>query len=319
MNENKKWKEKLISSSFPLEYLVSKKLAAYDIAVGNEFSYSRNDAGVLKDFSIDINGSYWNEECTYSLNFLIECKQRHDKNKWLFMSDPNTPDFSAHTLGCTLRAIDEFSRIDLPPDATVELDKMMTYVVKGVEIDTSNGNVYDNEIKHGISQLAYSLPDVMIRNIAHCVNSHPSVNIPFFFVPILLTTSELFVTNNDFSMDRIREAQEISDIAVNVPYLIMEYQHTPGFGIHRAERFFAFNYLQGLPQINIVSELRKKNGEYSFKLPKELLRDLSSQPHMPFCEYFSQIIVCSLQNIDNLVQEIIGIADNALEGAKKLA
>jgi hypothetical protein len=33
MSENKKWKEKLISSSFPLEYLVSRKLAALDIAV----------------------------------------------------------------------------------------------------------------------------------------------------------------------------------------------------------------------------------------------------------------------------------------------
>ncbi|NYS28216.1 hypothetical protein [Pantoea sp. WMus005] len=318
MNENKKWKEKLISSSFPLEYLVSKKLAALDVAVENEFSYSREDAGISKDFSIDLNGSYWNEECTYSLSFLIECKQRHEKNKWLFMNDPNTPEFSAHTLGYTLRAIDEFSQIDLPPNATIELDERMAYAVKGVEIDTSNGNVYDNEIKHGVSQLAYSLPDVMISQIAHHLNSHPEDNIPFFFVPILLTTSELFVTHDDFSMDSIREAQEVADIAEKVPYLIMEYQHTPGFGVHRAERFSAFSYLQKSHQIEVVNEIRRKNDEYPFKLPKEILRNLSSQPHMPFNEYFSQIIVCSLQNLDELVREVIIIANNALENSKRL-
>ncbi|KHT27394.1 hypothetical protein RC98_10380 [Pectobacterium carotovorum subsp. carotovorum] len=318
MAENKKWKEKLISSSFPLEYLASRKLATLDIAVENDFSYSRDDAGILKDFSIDLNGSYWNEDCSYYLNFLIECKQRHDKNKWLFMNDPNTSEFSSHTLGYTLRAVDDFSYIDFPPNATIELDEKMAFVVKGIEIDTSNGNVYDNEIKHGISQLAYSLPDVMIWQIAHSINSHPEDNIPFFFVPILLTTSELFVTHDDFSMDKIREAQDVSDIADNVPYLIMEYQHTPGFGTHRAKRFSAFDYLLDSPQLHVVNEIRKKHGKYSFTLPEKRLIDLSSQPHLCFNEYFSQIIICSLPNLDELVKSIIKITGNAMERSIKL-
>lgn len=258
MSENKKWKEKLISSSFPLEYIVSRKLASFGIAVSNDFAYSRNNAGILKDFSIDLHGNYWNEECTYHLNFLIECKQRHDNNKWLFMRDSNPPDFSALTLGHTLRAIDNFTIIDLPTNATIALDENMDYAVKGVEIDTSNGNVYDSEIKHGISQLAYSLPDVIINNIARCIQSHFNDNIPFFIVPILVTTSDLYLSHDEFSTENIREAQNLSDIADLVPYLVIENQHTPGFGIHRMQRFSSFKYILESEQLQTVNDIRKK-------------------------------------------------------------
>ncbi|MDR2264370.1 MAG: hypothetical protein LBE93_13085 [Enterobacter asburiae] len=319
MSENKKWKEKLISSSFPLEYLVSRKLADLDIAVQNEFTYSRDDAGILKDFSIDLHGSYWNEECTFHLIFLIECKQRHDKNKWLFMRDPNIPDFSSHTLGYTLRTVDNFTRMIVPTDSTYALDEKIDFVVKGLEIDTSNGNVYDNELKHGLSQLAYALPDVMIQNISHCIHSHPDDNIPFFFVPILLTTSELFVTHDDFSVQKIRESQELDDIAQNVPYVIMENQHTPGFGIHRAKRFAAYDYFLGSSQLGVINALREKHGEHSRTLPMERILDLANRPHQHFPEYFSQILVCSLANLDSLVKEIIEIAENSMKEAKKLS
>ncbi|ELC6385157.1 hypothetical protein SS49_09270 [Enterobacter hormaechei subsp. steigerwaltii] len=319
MSENKKWKEKLISSSFPLEYIVSRKLASFGIAVSNDFSYSRNDAGILKDFSIDIQGNYWDEECTYHLNFLIECKQRHDNNKWLFMRDPNTPDFSALTLGYTLRAIDNFTRIDLPANATIALDEDMAYAVKGVEIDTSNGNVYDSEIKHGISQLAYSLPDVIIKNIAGCINSHPEDNLPFFIVPILVTTSELYLTRDEFSTENIRGAQDLSDIADLVPYLVIENQHTPGFGMHRVQRFSSFKYFLESEQLHIINDIRKKHENPPFLLPEQRLLDLIHQPHLPFNEYFSQIIVCSLQNLEPLIDKIIEIANDALLKSKKLS
>lgn len=319
MSENKKWKEKLISSSFPLEYLVSRKLAALDIAVQNEFTYSRDDAGILKDFSIDPQGNYWNEECTFNLIFLIECKQRHDKNKWLFMRDPNISDFSSHTLGYTIRTVDNFTRMIVPTESTYALDEKIDFVVKGLEIDTSNGNVYDNELKHGLSKLAYALPDVMIKNISHCIHSHKEDNIPFFFVPILLTTSELFVTHDDFSLEKIRGAQELEDISEKVAYVIMENQHTPGFGSHRAKRFSAYDYFLDSPQLGFINSLREKHGEYTHTLPMERIMDLANNPHQPFPEYFSQILVCSLSSLDSLIMEIIEIVENAMKDAKKLA
>ncbi|HBR5674280.1 hypothetical protein [Klebsiella pneumoniae] len=319
MTENKKWKEKLISSSFPLEYVVSKKLADYGIAVSNDYAYSREDAGILKDFSIDMHGNYWDEECTYHLNFLIECKQRHDKNKWLFMRDPNAPDYSALTLGYTLRAIDNFTRIDLPPNAIIALDENMNYAVKGVEIDTSNGNFYDSEIKHGISLLAYSLPDVIIHNIAECINSHPEDNLPFFIAPILVTTSDLYLTHDKFSAESIRNAEDLSDIADLVPYLVIENQHTPGFGMHRKQRFSSFEYFLESKQLEIINDIRKKHEKHPFLLPQERLLNLIHQPHQHFSEYFSQIIVCSINNLEPLIEQIIEIADNALLNSKKLS
>jgi hypothetical protein len=76
---NKKWKDFLLKTSMPLEYLVAEKLSELKYGIQCEYNYLRpNETGVPTEFSVDIwavnnlfkkNFGLW-----ANLNYLIECK-----------------------------------------------------------------------------------------------------------------------------------------------------------------------------------------------------------------------------------------------------
>lgn len=206
MSASNKWKSKLVSSSFPLEFEVAKKLVKHGFSITADYVYARNDSGVIKDFSVDLAATAYlpfsnPNSINSKISLLVECKQRHQNVKWLFFPDPNRPNLSPFTLGYTIRAVDEFSRKFFKPNTTVEVDIDVPCCYKGVEIDEGNNNksdqqkdndkqkdtsrVYDSELKHGVSQLQYALPrlssDLVLINFDE---------LPFLICPILLTTSE---------------------------------------------------------------------------------------------------------------------------------
>lgn len=206
MSASNKWKSKLVSSSFPLEFEVAKKLVKHGFSITADYVYARNDSGVIKDFSVDLAATAYlpfskPNSMNSQISLLVECKQRHQNVKWLFFPDPNRPNLSPFTLGYTIRAVDEFSRKFFKPNTTVEVDIDVPCCYKGVEIDEGNNNksdqqkdndkqkdtsrVYDSELKHGVSQLQYALPrlssDLVLINFDE---------LPFLICPILLTTSE---------------------------------------------------------------------------------------------------------------------------------
>ena len=86
---NKKWKDFLLKTSLPLEYLVAEKLSELKYGIQGEYHYVRpNEQGIPTEFSIDIwavnhlfkrNLGLW-----ANLNYLIECKYCHEGIKWLF-------------------------------------------------------------------------------------------------------------------------------------------------------------------------------------------------------------------------------------------
>ncbi|MCF8057566.1 MAG: hypothetical protein K9K37_13140 [Desulfocapsa sp.] len=91
----KKWKDSLLKTSLPLEYLVAEKLSELKYGIQGEYHYLRyNEQGVPTEFSIDIwsvnhllkrNLGLW-----ANLNFLIECKYCHKGIKWLFAPHTKT-------------------------------------------------------------------------------------------------------------------------------------------------------------------------------------------------------------------------------------
>ena len=52
-----KWKDCLLSSSLPFEFEIAKLLASAGFFISADYTYSRTDAGVTKDFSVDIEAS----------------------------------------------------------------------------------------------------------------------------------------------------------------------------------------------------------------------------------------------------------------------
>lgn len=88
-NKNKKWKDKLISSSLPLEFEAAKILVSKKFSITSDYSYARDDSGVIKNFSVDILARIYTpfsnpNKVTASLELLVECKQKNQKQNGFF-------------------------------------------------------------------------------------------------------------------------------------------------------------------------------------------------------------------------------------------
>ncbi len=320
MSDSSKWKSKLLSSSVPMEYEVAKMLVSANFSISSDYTYERkNDKDFLTDFSVDIHATSYlpnNEDFEAILELLVECKYRHgDNNKWLFFRDPNTEEMSTFILGHTIRKIDQFSRVFFAPNSTVDFDEQAICCIKGVEIDISNGSVHDSEIKHGLTQLQYSLPRLLTDSIYFNVLSHEEDNKPFLFCPILLTTSEIFVANENISIDTVKTASELKDIATLTEFIVFYLDVTPEFTRHRKLACSRLNDLLKKPTIQNIDTLRREQKEYEFLLPSKLCdRLIHSDEQLP--QYFSQIIVCSFASFPKLIERIKEVTINAITNMK---
>jgi len=313
-----KWKDKLISSSFPLEYEASKILIKNHFSIDGDYSYSRNDLGTTKDFSVDICAMgyvpYTNKnKISASTDILIECKQRKSSVKWLFLPDANRGDMSSFTLGCTLNAVDQFSKHFFEGNATIDLDKNTPLCYKGIEIDINDGRVYDNELRHGLHQLQYAMPRLFKDNIFNNLSIHDEDNIPFFICSILLTTAPLYVADKTFSINKVEQASNIEDIAKEVPWLVTYLDTSPDFQEHCKKEFKELEHvIHTNSTMKSISEYRKNNGEYDHLLPEHLTKSLQYGSS----SYFSQIIVCNINEFPNLIKEIKRITSKATRSKK---
>lgn len=308
-----KWKSKLLASSAPLEYEAARQLVDQGFAVTADFAYSRDDAGVAKDFSVDLQATRFLEHDSRDLNaqleLLVECKYRHPSVRWLFFPDPNPGDFSPHTLGCTLRAVDEFSDVFLPPDCTVAWEADVDFCLKGVEVDLSSGAVHDSEIRHGLMQLQYALPAMLSRSIwwsLFGLDERP----PFLFCPVLLTTADILVAHDDVSVTRVQDASALEDIAHSAPYVVVNVDPGPDFERHRMRQLEGLaEYAQDRAVIEL-SESRRLRGEYDFRLPTALCEEFAA-PGRPMHEFFGQILVCTMPGFTSLVDELVSLSTDA--------
>jgi hypothetical protein len=112
-----KWKSRLASSGVPLEFEAAKILAKKRFAVSADYTYARDDAGVVKDFSVDLEASGFTpfgnpNSITSSVSILVECKYRLPSTRWLFLPDPNYY-YTSLVVGHTLNAVYEFPRLNL--------------------------------------------------------------------------------------------------------------------------------------------------------------------------------------------------------------
>jgi hypothetical protein len=319
MSESNKWKSKLLSSSVPMEYEVAQILVEKDFSTDVDFSYTRMDSGLEKDFSVDLRATSYINDIQAVIELLVECKYRHPSNKWLFFEDPNDGDFSRFTLGYTLRAVDGFSWRFFPANATVAFDKNNCFCIKGVEVDTFNGGVHDSEIRHGLLQLQYALPRLLTDRISFEIYHPEDENSPFFFCPILLTTSPIFVARPGVKIGTVEQADRMEDFSTAAPWVVVHSDLTPEFERHRATQCAELLKIAGEPWVKELSMLREAKGEYKHRLPSEQLRMLSGQERGRPYEYFSQTIVCSLEHFPRLLQEIKRTTQSAANKLKEHA
>ena len=292
----------------------AKILARRGFAVQGDYKYDRLSEKQLKTFSVDIEATAYHpfgdpNKIDADLYLLIECKQRQRQMSWLFLPEPSSPEFSPITMGCTLRSVEAFSEWYVPLGSTVNFDEDLPTAYKGIEIEESDGKVFDGELREGLSQLQFALPRLLGESIEF--NLHQT---PFFFCPILLTTAELFVAHGDFSINRVESCKTISDLADPVPFLVIYADGGPEFERHQ-RRVFG----QLLDDINLfpLDEFRLSKGT-KFHSPSKVLQDLAGGSRYEFLHLFSQLVVCNLNHFDSLLEKLAGSVNSAMNSAKSL-
>lgn len=306
-----------------MEYEVATALVRQGFAVDADYSYSREDAGHQKDFSVDLRATafppYQRHRVLATVELLVECKHRHPGNKWLFFHDPNEPDMSPFTVGHTIRAVDSFSWQFFQKGSTVLFDEDATFCMKGVEVDTSTGNVHDAEIKHGLLQLQYALPRLLTDSIRFNALNGEEDNHPFFFCPILLTTAQLLLADETTSIKSVGAADSLEQIAKPVPWVVVASGSTPDFERHRERACSSLADLATNFKLLELDQVRGHRGEHDFFLPSRRCTELAKADRGGFHQYFSQTVVCSLEHFPSLVRSIKDITSAAVRSRRRFA
>lgn len=223
--KKKKWKDALLKSSLPLEYLLTDKLEKLGIHVAGEYSFWRvNENKVNTEFSVDLWAFDFLEEDKQkdrywaAINFLIECKYSHPTVKWVFSPFPEEQE--EDMLIGVIAEHQDFAITRIETDPLYLLDEEIDYCIKGIELHDDNCN--PNRIEHGLNQLKYGVvqltKDRLVEQIASRYDSELNIE---FICPILVTTAPLYVLNTGLSLEMFQQAEEIQSIAKAVDAVVV--------------------------------------------------------------------------------------------------
>lgn len=131
-----KWKDALLKTSLPLEYLIGKILVKNKLMVWGEYCFTRkNEENVDTEFSVDLraseiltkrNGRYWGD-----LNFLVECKYNYRNVKWIFAPHPDDLDVNSQVV----TTFQELSTKKIPHSAPIfSSTSKLPVCAKGIEL-----------------------------------------------------------------------------------------------------------------------------------------------------------------------------------------
>lgn len=307
-----KWKDRLLSSSLPLEYEIGKILTENNFFIDFDYSYKRLDNANEKEFSIDIKaGSYYpfdiESSIKLSIDLLLECKFRNPNVSWLFVKDINIDNYSNWSSKGAIKLIDEFSEVHYK-------DKLNPFPIckrclKGMEVNTQNGEVHDKGIIHGINQLVYSMPSLINRYIRGTLGDNLEDIFPYIICPILVTTAELRILNEDFSIENLKKSSSLDEISKVVPFLKVYSDVYPSFSEHCVNTFK-----------NIPNQHQQKQYDYFKKLRTTSFTDdgypdiskMYSRPDYFLTELqngigndiFRETLVCNIEHFPKMLEEI---------------
>ncbi|MES2726865.1 MAG: hypothetical protein V4643_07170 [Bacteroidota bacterium] len=313
MNETKKWKSRLLSSSIPLEYEIGKMLSDMNFSVSFDYTYYRQEGGAKKEFSTDIKGYFLfpigaENNLDASLTSLIECKYREEGKKWLFLRDVNKPETSIIDFGYTIKSLSEFSTVKNRDELIGSFENKFESALKGVEVSLTSGEVFDKDIRHGISQLKYALPYLVKNNIETNVFGHLVDTLPSYLISILVTNADLYILKENFSIDMLKKVEELEELANKVPYLICNSDIGPDFTDHHKEIFkdFFSNCKEG-ENLEIFEAFQKtKIRKYGlYDSPFRTCSNLEQSFYYALKKYYSQHFVCSFDHFPELMKQIL--------------
>ena len=278
-------------------------------AITADFTYARSDAFLVKDFSVDVRGSFFTRSSRKrpmcELDVLIECKQRA-RSKWLCFPDPNIEDFLPATWGHTIRVMDQFSRwFILSKSSTLDGDDL-PICYKALEVDDSSDKAYESELRHGLFQLQYALPRLVSDHIRSSTEDPEDEWAPFIFTAILATNAELVVAHRNITIPRIERAASVRELGRTVPFLVFYLDVGSELERHCARECA---HLQPLVEKLAKTErYRTQNGAYESDLPSSAIRALMTGGRGG-AALFSHFLVCNIGALPTLIGEVKNIAN----------
>jgi len=216
----KSWKDLLLSSGIPLEYSVSRVFETLGTGAGSEFRYERTDEhGIRRVFSVDVHSARHDWDRGVTLETLVECKYRHDGTKWVFLPEDYStflgPDFD-----------DAFVTLDqccpdrrLNTQLLAEFRERYPLCSKGIELLPTDKN--PKSIEQAVQQLRHAVTAKTITDLRWMGAEFrpPAITA---IVPMVVTTADLWRLKSDCTVDDVRQAEELTDVAEQHDLLVLQ-------------------------------------------------------------------------------------------------
>jgi hypothetical protein len=316
-NNAKKWKDALLRSSLPLEYLVAQKLDELGIFVSGEYSYLRlNETGVITEFSTDIWAFHLLEETKDKedfwalVNFIIECKYSHPGVNWIFAPYPS----ERYIVTGYINTFQDLSIKRIQTDPLYGLDEKLQYCVKGIELHEKDAN--PSSISKGLHQLKYAAAQLSKDRIIEqiCTWHDEELHIEFL-CPILVTTASLYIFKNNLSLEDFRDSNELSDIACEQKALIVNQDN--GVQLKEHIKQIADNLREKYPDINRrlkeFDKILTKQGYEEYHMPNDFfLNDIIGRSS-------ERILVVNYNYFGQYIEDIIKLVSSAKSTLKQYA
>ncbi len=221
MSSKTKWKDALLKSGLPLEHEVKTFLEQQkECLIRWEPSYFRHDdSGIEKEFSYDLNAAYI--KMPYSVDFMVECKFRSEGVKWFFVPEEYGGMEEIYQ-NSFMNAIDYFHQWTWVWNQYMPYTQQLAPLCsKGIEI-YPNGDNNSKSIRQAISQLSYALAGQMIEIIKDHIDEKYGIHFREIFIPIIVTTAELFRFNENLTVEDIKKCDTPKAISTKHDILIVK-------------------------------------------------------------------------------------------------
>jgi hypothetical protein len=310
------WKTHLLRTSVPLEHEVARVLSRHGFSVSADYSYSRIDAGVEKEFSVDLRGvlgagptDQFRRECL--LDVFIECKFRDRGARWLFLPQPR---YARDKITDAVESVDLFSP-SFVHDTLRNDDPNVQICYSAVEVGISardakndKGRAIESQLKHGVRQLQYAIPSLIMLRARTAALLPPEESFPFFFASVLVTNARLIVADEAFGIAAVEAARELDDVGKEVPYLVWSAAVGPDFYQHCQRQFAGLAQFAGTPSMRAIEEKRKAAREASWVLPSVLARRVAIDPTDAIhIAEFKNVIVTNIAHVADVLAAIAAI------------
>ncbi|OQP43448.1 hypothetical protein A4H97_11075 [Niastella yeongjuensis] len=256
---NNKWKDYLLKSGLPLEYEVLDFLDSKKCISSFEYSYLRPDENLIEnEFSFDIDSSYIKDHHFFKL--LIECKYRDSSTNWLFLpGEYGGPSELSHT--AFLHPCDHFTKTTKFPYRHPELPPIAKPCLKGIELTSDGQN--PKTITQAVNQLSYAMAEMIVDDMVHQIEELLATSeVIFYNVPIIVTTANLFRIKENTTIEKIKETENLLDIATKEDCLVLQTKIGKDLQRHNRKLFSEFINERGEEILN--KKLKSFNDDIGF-------------------------------------------------------